>query len=110
MSYELFRVESTPQAQIIELTLPQILDSAEFDQLNDSMLAVVRSGARGKWVLDLAQVSYMGSAMLGLMVNLRQHVKSAGGTLVLCSLPASLLRIFQTCCMEKLFVITKTRA
>ena len=43
-------------------------------------------------------------------VEMAGYVAAAGGTLVLCSLPASLLRIFQTCCMEKLFVITKTRA
>jgi anti-anti-sigma regulatory factor len=43
------------------------------------------------------------------MVNLRQQIKSAGGKLVLCSLPPSLMQIFRTCCMERLFVIAKTR-
>jgi anti-anti-sigma regulatory factor len=48
--------------------------------------------------------------MLGLMVNLRQQIKSASGRLVLCSMPPSLVRVFRTCCMERLFVIAKTRA
>ena len=51
----------------------------------------------------------MGSAMLGLMVNLRQQVKSAGGRLVLCSMPPTLMQIFRTCCMERLFIIARTR-
>ena len=110
MPQQLFRVEATNEVRVIEMSLPEILDSAEFDLLNDSILGVVERGAGPrKYVMDLSHVAYMGSAMLGLMVNLRQQVKSSGGTLVLCAMPPSLLRIFRTCCMERLFVIAKSR-
>lgn len=109
MPQDFFRLESSDRVQVIELTLPQSLDSAEFDELNESILGVVSSRKNERWVIDLSHVSYMGSAMLGLMVNLRQQVKSAGGRLVLCSMPPTLMQIFRTCCMERLFTITRTR-
>ncbi|MBC8107433.1 MAG: STAS domain-containing protein [Anaerolineae bacterium] len=106
---DFYRIESSERAQVIELTLPQMLDSAEFDELNEAILSTISERKSERWVIDLGQVSYMGSAMLGLMVNLRQQIKSAGGKLVLCSMPPSLMQIFRTCCMERLFVIAKTR-
>ena len=109
MPQDFFRLESSDRVQVIELTLPQTLDSAEFDQLNESILGVVSSRKNERWVIDLSHVSYMGSATLGLMVNLRQQVKAAGGKLILCSLPPTLMQIFRTCCMERLFTITRTR-
>ena len=109
MHQEFFRIESTDRAQLIALTLPQLLDSAEFDSLNESILGTISSRKGDRWIIDLTHVSYMGSAMLGLMVNLRQQVKSAGGRLVLCSMPPTLMQIFRTCCMERLFIIARTR-
>ena len=109
MSNNFFRIQSSDRVQVIELTLPQALDSAEFDELNEAILGTISERKSDRWVIDLGHVSYMGSAMLGLMVNLRQQIKSAGGRLVLCSMPPTLMQIFRTCCMERLFVITKTR-
>jgi len=42
-------------------------------------------------------------------VNLRHRTKKAGGKLVLCGLAPRLIEIFRTCCMERLFTITRTR-
>jgi anti-anti-sigma factor len=109
MAENRFRIQTIGSANVIELELPQMLDSQEFDRLNESILGALHGQAQGRWIIDLAHVSYMGSAMLGLMVNLRQQIKSAGGRLVLCSMPPSLFQIFRTCCMERLFLIAKTR-
>lgn len=110
MSQNLFRVSSIQSARVLELTLPTTLDSEEFDRLNDALLGVLAEAPDGSWVLDLSLLSYMGSAALGLLVNLRQRVKLAGGTLVLCGLSPRLQQIFRACCMERLFTIKPTRA
>jgi anti-anti-sigma factor len=52
----------------------------------------------------------MASAMLGMLVNMRQQIKASGGHLVLCNLSKPLIGIFKTCCMERLFTIVKDRA
>jgi anti-anti-sigma factor len=109
MAENRFRIQTIEAANVIELQLPQMLDSQEFDRINESILGALHGQAHEKWIIDLTQVSYMGSAMLGLMVNLRQQIKTAGGRLVLCAMPPSLFQIFRTCCMERLFTIAKTR-
>lgn len=110
MDQQWFRVHQENAVRIVELALPQHLDSGEFDRLNDALLAQFADEPQGHWVIDLADLQYMGSSVLGLMVNIRQRVKEAGGRLVLCGMSPRLLRIFQTCCLERLFVIRAGRA
>jgi anti-anti-sigma factor len=107
---ELFRVQPLESVSVIELRLPEILDAVEFDRLNENMLAELNGKAAQHWVLDLTHVNYMGSAMLGLIVNIRQQIKSAGGRLVLCNMSSKLAEIFHACSMERLFTITKSRS
>jgi len=109
VSTDLYQVSRSGSVNVVDLTLPHTLDIQEFDRLNDSILALVRRELEGAWVLDLSRLSYMGSAALGLMVNLRQQIKQSGGRLVLCGLSPQLMHIFKTCCMERLFKIVKTR-
>jgi len=90
------------------MSLPEQLDSSEFDKLNESLLALL-DGKSKAWVIDFSAVDYLGSAMLGLMVNFRQRVQSQKGRLVLCGVSSRLLEIIRTCCMDRLFPIAKTR-
>ena len=109
MSEDLYRVTRDGPVNVVELLLPQHLDAQEFDRLNDSLLTALAAKPDGRWVVDLTALAYMGSPLLGLMVNLRQRVLQAGGKLALCGLSPQLLRIFTTCCLQRLFVISKTR-
>ncbi len=106
---DFFRIESQQTLHVVELTLPELIDPLEFDRLNDAMLAELDGRADQRWVLDLGRVHYMGSAMLGLMVNVRQRVKAGGGKLVLCAMSPRLQEIFRACSMERLFTIVRTR-
>jgi anti-sigma B factor antagonist len=110
MSSKFFTIKEAGAVNVIELTLPDMLDSVEFDKLNEAMLHLFDGRANEKWVLDLSQVEYVGSAVLGLMVNIRQHVKAAKGKLVICALSKTLGDIFRASSLERLFTITKTRA
>ena len=97
---------------VVELNLPDGLDSTVFDRLNEDLQGVFDQATTGnnhRWVLDLSNVSYLGSAALGLMVNIRHRVRSQQGKLALCNLSPRLAQIFKTCCLEKLFTITRSR-
>ena len=104
------RASTDANVRVVALTLPPELDSEEFDHLNAALLAEVGTiGIGGACVLDLSSVEYMGSAMLGLMVNARQRIKAAGGRLVLCGMSPWLVQTFRTCCLERLFVTAVSR-
>jgi len=106
---DFFRVTDESGVQVVDLRLPVALDINEFDKLNTALLEAVAPRADGRWVVDLAHVSYMGSAMLGLLVNVRQRVKAARGKLVLCGLSPQLSTIFRACCMDRLFTTVRDR-
>ena len=110
MPSKFFDLKTVSSVNVIELELPDMLDSVEFDKLNENMLHLFDGRADERWVLDLSKVEYVGSAVLGLMVNIRQHVKAAKGKLVICSLSRTLAEIFKASSLERLFTITKTRA
>lgn len=105
---ELFQVKAVGAVQVIHLALPDRLDSDEFDRLNESLLDVLAKQPAGGWVLDLTDLHYAGSSLLGLMVNIRQRIKQAGGRLVLFGASDRLMQIFRTCSLERLFVIRKS--
>lgn len=104
-----FQLSAQGDAHVISLRLPVALDNNDFDQLNEQLLSAFDAHAGGRWVLDVSGVAYMGSAVLGLLVNIRQRALQSGGQLVLCGLSPGLLRIFRTCCMERLFEIRRNR-
>ena len=110
MADDYFHVSQVGEVHVVALQLPESTDSNEFDRLNEQLLEVLVGGPYGRWVVDLSGLRYMGSSALGLMVNIRQRILQSGGDLVLCGLSPQLLRIFRTCCMERLFRISKTRA
>lgn len=110
MANQFFQVQREDDTNVLALEFPESIDSIDFDRLNASILGEIEPRSGERWIIDLTKVHYMGSAMLGLMVNLRQQIKTAHGSLFLCAMPVSLLRIFRTCSLEKLFVIVKTRA
>ena len=109
MANDLFLLSDEGPVKVVALSLPTTIDSSEFDRLNESVLETLGKDPGAGWVLDLTNVAYMGSAVLGLMVNIRQVVRQAQGTLVLCGMSERLMRIFETCCMERLFKIVPTR-
>jgi len=109
MSHSLFTHSSAGEVQIIELVLPHNLDAEQFDFLNERVGQLVDERANGRWVLDLARVEYTGSAMLGLLVNLRQRIKQGGGSLVLCRLSERMQQTLATCSLDRLFKTVSTR-
>jgi len=109
MPTEFFEVKIEDSINFVELTLPQSIDTNEFEHLNAAIAQLLVDRNSHLWVLDLSRLSYIGSSALGLMVNFRQQIKSAGGHLVLCGLSPRLVQIFHTCCLERLFTIVKTR-
>jgi anti-anti-sigma factor len=109
MAMDFVQTTVVQSINVIDLKLPEQLDSEEFDQLNESLLRVLDGKISGRWLLDLSAVDYMGSSVLGLMINIRQHIKAGGGTLALSGLTPRMAQIFRTCCLEKMFVIARTR-
>jgi anti-anti-sigma factor len=110
MSSQRFQVTQEYAVNVMQFVLPVTMDTMEVDSLIEEVLKSLDSKNGEPWVVDLSKVGYMGSSMLGLFVNVRERIRQGGGTLVLAGMSPQLLRIFKTCCLERLFTIAKTRA
>ncbi len=107
---ERVRVVRAGAVSVVELDLPAAMDFTELDRVNDAVRAAVDGRPGGRWVVDLSAVTYLGSAMLGLLVNVRQRVRDTGGRLVLCGLSPPLASAVRTCSLDRLLVVEPTRA
>lgn len=94
--------------RVLELRLPFSLDVITFDELNTTLTQEIEK-VKADFVLDLTGTDYVGSAVLGLLVNIRSRVRRAGGKLVLCKLSPRIVEIFRIGSLESLFTITATR-
>jgi len=97
-------------ANIIELSLPIQLDHHEFDKLIEDLEEAMAKTSGDKWIIDLSQVEYTGSAALGLLVNIRQKIKERGGNLVLCGVAPRVSEVLHACSLDRLFKIVSNRA
>lgn len=109
MAREFFRVIADQTVNVLELTMPSGTDVSEFDVLNQRALNELEAAAEDGWVLDMSQFSYVGSAALGFMLNVRQRVLQAGGVLVLCGVSTHILATLRASSLGKLFTIVDSR-
>ena len=110
MPQEMFRSSTIQGINVIELILPDQIDTVEFDRLNEAILALITARGSEQWIVDATDAAYMGSVVLGLMVNIRQQIKQAQGKLVVCGLSDRMADVFRACSLERFFKITRTRA
>jgi anti-anti-sigma factor len=97
-------------AHVLALRVPEGVSSEDFDPLNQQILSVLAIAPAGRWVLDLTDALYAGSSLLGMLVNVRQRLMAGGGQIVLCGLSPRLRHVVQTCSLDRLFTMVKTRA
>lgn len=105
-------IEMNPVAGVwvIELRLPEELDLAAFDEIHRTLLDGFPSAPMGRFVVDLSKSKYVGSMLLGLLINIRQKVTAQKGRLVVCGMGPSLLRATQSSRLTTLLTIVPTRA
>jgi anti-anti-sigma factor len=99
-----------PAVLILELMVPRNVDMYEFDRVNEEIARVTDEDPAGRWVLDMSGSDYIGSAILGVLVNVRQRIRGGGGHLSVCCLSDALIHAMRTCSLYNLFSIAETRA
>jgi anti-sigma B factor antagonist len=102
-----FSVEPRKGGSTIALVAPSFIDNTELDQLIERLIATIDTLNPPNVVLDLSKVEYIASAMLGLLINLRQRINARQGKLILAQMPRKLEEVIYTTSMHKLFTIVR---
>lgn len=93
---------------------PVVTASGEFDMANAATLrcwltGVIDSGAQ-HLLLDLADVTFIDAATLGVLVGARNRLAELEGDLILLRVPALIMRLLRVTDLDKGFTIQATQA
>jgi len=100
-----YRILAEPNRRTIALVLPAHIEAIDFDALYAALSKEILAWPGGEWVIDLAAAEYYGSALLGLLVNLRTHVRKARSKMSLRGIRPALRHVIDIGNLQRLFVI-----
>ncbi len=95
-----FRLEVVDGVTVVRLVGPKLVIDA-----GGPLYGLVDEDGHRKLLLDFAEVGFLSSAALGLLITLKRKVDAAGGQLKLCRLSPDLLEMFRLTRIEELFTI-----
>ncbi len=84
------------------------IDSTTSDRLEQYLVSLVKSGEH-RVVVDLAEVEYISSAGLRVMLALAKRMKDLRGALALCAMPDPVKTVFSLAGFLPLFAVESTR-
>jgi len=80
------------------------IDSHTSRQFVDEVCNLIQSGM-GKLVIDCAQLTYVSSYGLGVLLRLHKNAKKAGGEVKLCGLGGPLVKVLSVTRLDRVFGI-----
>ena len=95
-----FRLEVVDGVTIVRLAGPKLVLDA-----SGPLYGLVDEDGHRKLLLVFAEVGFLSSAALGVLIILQRKVDAAGGQLKLCRLSPDLLELFRLTRMQELFAI-----
>jgi anti-sigma B factor antagonist len=84
----------------------RILDDRQIRQLHESLEPVIEKNEDGEMVMNFANVGFMSSAVLGLLVRVHKRVTERGGRIRLANLDPSLRKVFEITRLTQIFEIS----
>ena len=81
---------------VIAFKLDRITEEDNIEQLGHELFTLVDQKGCRKLVVDLQNVEYITSSVIGKLISLHRKLHRAGGMLVLCNLSPKLEDVFRT--------------
>ncbi len=99
------KVEYGTDVTIATFGSETILEERQMRELETELLAIVKANDDKRLVLNFANVSFMSSAFLGLLVKVHKRVVEAGGRLQLFNLNPKIYKVFEITSLTNVFDI-----
>ena len=100
------KVEHGLNTTFVTFVDERILDDQQIKEIHESLEPVIERNDDGEMVLNFANVTFMSSAVLGLLVRVHKRVRERGGRLKLRNLDPSLQKVFEITQLTKVFDIS----
>jgi anti-sigma B factor antagonist len=99
-------VESGIDVTIVTFTEERIVDEEQIRELQESFGSIIEKNQDKELILNFANVKFMTSALLGLLIRVHKKVCEMGGRLRLSNLNSNLRKVFEITQLTKVFEIS----
>jgi anti-sigma B factor antagonist len=96
-------IDNVKDVTVVGFTANAILDTLHIQQMGDELYELVDKQSRRKIVLDFAEVKFLSSQALGVLLTMRRKADQVKGTVVIAGLRKELQKVFTITNLEKLF-------
>jgi anti-sigma B factor antagonist len=104
-SQQKFTVSRVGNTTVVKLHGPRITDQVYVSELGDELVAVLEAADPPDLLIDLNDVEFLSSSVLGKLIRLLKRVRDKNGRLRLCSIRPSILEVFEITQLHKVFEI-----
>ena len=98
-------VDYTENAVVATLADEKILEQADIEALEASIMPLVEQVGKINLVISFANVKFLTSAVLGLLIRVSKKIYESDGQLKLCNIEPKILEIFRITRLDKVFDI-----
>jgi len=102
-------VEYEKNATITKLRDTRILDQADIQALEESIIPLIEASDSINLIIDFSNVQFLTSAVLGLLIRVSKKVYESEGQLRLCAIDNKILEIFRITRLDRVFDIHEDR-
>lgn len=100
-----FTISRIGDTTAVKLAGPRITDQVYVSELGDELVAVVEAAEPPNILIDLDDVEFLSSSVLGKLIRLLKRIRERNGRLRLCSIRPSILEVFEITQLHKVFEI-----
>ena len=100
------KVEYGIEVTHVEFLDEKILEEHRIAAIRQSLEPVIERNDNGHMILNFANVKFMTSAMLGLLIRVNKKVRQRGGRLALCNVAPKIREVFEITQLTKVFDIS----
>ena len=103
-------VEYAEKATIVTFTDEKILEERDIVELQQSLVGIIEQSEKINLILDFANVKFLSSAVLGLLIRVSKKIYEQDGQLRLCNISPRIYEIFKITRLTEIFDILPDRA
>jgi len=100
-----FAVSKSGTTTVVRLAGPRITDQVYINELGDELVGVLAQAAPPMLLIDLEDVEFLSSSVLGKLIRLFKRARQVGGRVCLCSIRPSIHEVFEITQLDKVFEI-----
>ncbi|MFH1731884.1 MAG: STAS domain-containing protein [Planctomycetota bacterium] len=90
---------------IVHFTEAKVVDQRNINLIGSELTKMAESGGVSKMLINMENVRYLSSAMLGKLISLHKALRTNKATLKLCSITPPIYEVFEITRLDKVFDI-----